>query len=177
MDLRGLNRNGRAVHWALENAPMRDGWACAGPGGWLAGDPPGLGRTIAGLRATLRSLARRGAVQLMTGADGQLYARHVNRACQTENSQILAAPGTWLPCPDEHPDARWRDLAVPGFWALVAPRRPMIAVPGTYSYTIVRARTGEPVCTGTARDEGHAMAQVRGYERYNLDHPAAGRLP
>jgi hypothetical protein len=177
VDLRGLNKNGRAVHWALENAPMRDGWACAGPDGWLMEDPPGLDRTAAGLRLTLRSLARRGAVQLMTGADGQLYARHVNRACETENTQVLTAPGTWLSYPDEDPDARQRDLAVPGFWAFIAPRQPTPAVPGTYSYTIIRARTGLPVHVGTARNEGHAMALVRGYERYWLDHPATGLLP
>jgi len=97
MDLRGLSRNGRAVSWALEMVPMRDGWVSAEADGWLmtalkeTGYGPDLPHTsAAALKTTLRSLERRSAVQLRAGTDGRLYARHVNRAdVPTETTALL----------------------------------------------------------------------------------------
>ena len=101
MDLRGLSKNGRAVHWTLEAAPAHDGWESAEADGWLMtahrnGTGPELPhRSAAALKITLRSLERRKAVQLRTGTDGRLYARHVNRAdVPTETSALMAGTVT-----------------------------------------------------------------------------------
>jgi hypothetical protein len=95
IDLRGLSKNGRAVHWTLEMAPSCDGWESAEAGGWLmTGERPGLmPASVAALKTTLRSLERRGAVQLRTGTDGRLYARHASRAGVPTETRALLGDG------------------------------------------------------------------------------------
>ena len=86
---------------------------------------------------------------------------------------------SWAPLLDGDPDSRieWRDLELPGFWALIQPRKPDAANRNSYEYLIFRTRSGALAHRGTALNKDHARRQVRGWERHCLDHPEAAPRP